>query len=45
MTKLMQRKDELYPNDERRIVDFSFKPTPKGVHLHIQSLIPKRLNE
>ena len=42
VAELMKRKDELYPNDERHIVDFTFKPTPKGVHLQIKSLIPKR---
>jgi len=42
MTGLMQRKDELYPNDERHIVDYDFKPSPKGYQLHIKSLIPKR---
>lgn len=41
----IKRKDELYPNDERHIVDFTFKPTPKGVHLQIKSLIPKRSDD
>lgn len=42
VAELMKRKDELYPNDERHIVDFTFKPTPKGTQLQIKSLIPKR---
>ncbi|MDD2725438.1 MAG: hypothetical protein PHH59_15640 [Methylovulum sp.] len=45
LAELIKRKDELYPNDERHILDFSFKPTPKGVHLQIKSLIPKRADE
>jgi len=45
LTGLIKRKDELYPNDERHIVDFTFKPTPKGVHLQTQSLIPKRSDD
>ncbi|MGZ8190698.1 MAG: hypothetical protein ACXWTS_05650 [Methylococcaceae bacterium] len=39
---LIKRKDELYPNDDRRIVDFDFKPTVNGYRLQIKSLIPKR---
>jgi len=45
LAELMKRKDELYPNDERHIVDFSIKPTPKGHHLQIKSLIPKRSDD
>lgn len=39
---LMKRKDELYPNDDRYVIDFTLKPTIKGYHLQIKSLIPKR---
>lgn len=45
LAELMKRKDELYPNDERHILDFTFKPTPRGVHLQIKSLIPKRSDD
>lgn len=45
LAELIKRKDELYPNDERHIVDFTFKPTPKGVHLQIKSLTPKRSDD
>jgi hypothetical protein len=37
---LIQRKDELYPNDDRVIMDFKLTETPTERHLSISSLIP-----
>jgi len=45
LAELMKRKDELYPNDDRHIVDFALTPTVKGYHLQIKSLIPKRSDD
>jgi hypothetical protein len=45
LAELIKRKDELYPNDDRRIIDFEIKPTVNGHHLQIKSLIPKRSDD
>jgi hypothetical protein len=34
---LIQRKDELFPNDKRLIVNFNVKDSPKGPHLSVSS--------
>jgi len=44
LADLVHRKDELYPNDERVIVDFELNHTARGYHLKIKSLIPKRVD-
>lgn len=45
LADLIHRKDELYPNDERVIVDFELNPAARGYHLKIKSLIPKRVDD
>ena len=40
LRSLIQRKDELYPNDDRVIVDFDIKETANERHLFVSSAIP-----
>jgi hypothetical protein len=37
---LVQRKDELYPNDDRLVMDFKLTVTPTDRHLSVSSIIP-----
>jgi|CXWL01.1.fsa_nt_gi hypothetical protein len=37
---LIQRKDELYPNDDRVVMDFKVTETPTDRHLSVSSIIP-----
>ena len=40
LSALIQRKIELYPNDDRVVMDFKLEDTPTGRHLSVSSLIP-----
>lgn len=37
---LIQRKDELYPDDDRVVVDFNIKETANERHLSVSSAMP-----
>jgi hypothetical protein len=40
VSTLIQRKDELYPNDDRVVMDFKVTETPTDRHLSVSSIIP-----
>jgi len=40
VSALIQRKDELYPNDDRVVMDFKVTETPTDRHLSVSSIIP-----
>jgi hypothetical protein len=42
---LAQRKVELYPNDNRVVMDFKLRETPTGRHLSISSIIPAAMRQ
>jgi hypothetical protein len=39
VAKMIERKDELYPNDNRLILDFTMEDTPRGYHIQVASII------
>jgi hypothetical protein len=43
---MIQRKDELFPNDSRLVLNYNVKDSPKGPHLTVSSapIIPERNN-
>jgi hypothetical protein len=40
LTELMRRKEELYPNDDRIVMDFKLTETATDRHLFVSSIIP-----
>jgi hypothetical protein len=40
LTELMRRKEELYPNDDRIVMDFKLTETATDRHLSVSSIIP-----
>lgn len=43
ITSLIERKDELYPNDNRIVMDFKVTERQTDRHLSVTSMIPKRI--
>jgi hypothetical protein len=40
LNRLIKRKDELYPNDDRAIVDFNITEKPNSRYLTVKSIMP-----